>query len=701
MPTDTPTWDDTQPLAAEPTWDNTVPTWDNTQAIAEPTSNKLADAARRIPAGVQSGTGRTLAGAVRAGDIAATPTFIPFMGGLGPGAETINRLNQQMPAVREEFVRGRPQRLAESTAYQLGREIEQAAAPTFGVDPARDNEFLAQLATAAGEMVPTLAAGAVAGPAGVAFQYGTSAGEAQAQEAIAAGKPEAADMAFLSAAGLGGITEAALGVPGRLLAIANRARKAGVNPGTFGRWANRNPMAAGIARAGAEGALREGAQEGLEQAGQNLIASDVAGYAPARPVTEGVGRAMALGATLGGVIGGGSAGLNQAQRNERAALLRTLRDGRQIIVNEQTGTTDFPPLEGDELPPPPPPAPPAGPANVPPPIRGEAAMETRPSASWTPDGPRTPAVDPELADAIAAIRAGYNPEVDAPTPDPAPPSTFSLQPSTRGEAAMETRLAAPLGLQREPAVSPDLADTIQALRQGYQQQLDVPAEARAQSAASSMATPSRFRPKQAVEFSQPLVGPSGASLVAYEWKWTPVEEVDERGEERIRRISNWEEAQSSAETGRDIVHQFQVKLPDGTVRMVSAESVPVVLGFAKSGSGAKLPTLVNASKTLAQLKMKLALLEQQEASNTEAMAKAKALPLPPITSEPAVATVGEDAGKPYGTRFKMGTDSWVLQREPGSITEERLRTLVRSWQDARAKEFGWARPSERRVDLEN
>lgn len=430
MPTDTPTWDDTQPLAAEPTWDNTVPTWDNTQAIAEPTSNKLADAARRIPAGVQSGTGRTLAGAVRAGDIAATPTFIPFMGGLGPGAETINRLNQQMPAVREEFVRGRPQRLAESTAFQLGREIEQAAAPTFGVDPARDNEFLAQLATAAGEMVPTLAAGAVAGPAGVAFQYGTSAGESQAQEAIAAGKPEAADIAFLSAAGLGGITEAALGVPGRLLAIANRARKANVNPGTFGRWANRNPMAAGIARAGAEGALREGAQEGLEQAGQNLIASDVAGYAPDRPVTEGVGRAMALGATLGGVIGGGSAGLNQAQRNERAALLRTLRDGRQIIVNEQTGTTDFPPLEGDELPPPPPPAPPAGPANVPPPIRGEAAMETRPSASWTPDGPRTPAVDPELADAIAAIRAGYNPEVEAPAPAPAAPSTFNLQPST-------------------------------------------------------------------------------------------------------------------------------------------------------------------------------------------------------------------------------------------------------------------------------
>jgi hypothetical protein len=455
----------------------------------QPASSQGLDALSRLPAGVQSGTGRTLAGAVRAGDIAATPTFIPFMGGLGPGAETINRLNQQMPAVREEFVRGRPQRLAESTAFQLGREIEQAAAPTFGVDPARDNEFLAQLATAAGEMVPTLAAGSVAGPAGVAFQYGTSAGEAQAQEAIAAGKPEAADIAFLSAAGLGGITEAALGVPGRLLAIANRARKAGVNPGTFGRWANRNPMAAGIARAGAEGALREGAQEGLEQAGQNLIASDVAGYDPNRPVGQGVGRAAALGATLGGVVGGGAAGINQANRNQQAAVLRRLRDGRQVIVNEQTGTTEFPPLEGDELPPPPPPAPPAGPANVPPPIRGEAAMETRPSASWTPDGPRTPAVDPELADAIAAIRAGYNPEVDAPAPAPAPPSTFNLQPSTfpeapgvppplegqpydtrlatRPEAAMATRTPPPLDLQREPASLADINDAIATIQQGY------------------------------------------------------------------------------------------------------------------------------------------------------------------------------------------------------------------------------------------
>jgi hypothetical protein len=64
-----------------------------------------------------------------------------------------------------------------------------------------------------------------------------------------------------------------------------------------------------------------------------------------------------------------------------------------------------------------------------------------------------------------------------PTPNPAPnPAPISSSLTQRPEATMETRPAAPLGLQREPTVSPELADTIQALRQGYQQQLDVPAE---------------------------------------------------------------------------------------------------------------------------------------------------------------------------------------------------------------------------------
>ena len=426
----------------------------------------------------------------------------------------------------------------------------------------------------------------------------------------------------------------------------------------------------------------EGAEEFVDQAQQDLL--ERATRNPGKTLGESFYDTMQA-LAVGTVIGGAATAPRLIQRADRP-----------VIVNEQTGTTELPPLEVDELPAPPV----AAPA---PDLDPNPTPQTLSPA--TPPMPAAPAATAEAAPPVLSPAAPLTLEPVAEVPEaPGVPAPLEGQPYEPGllqrpEAAMETRRAAPLDLQREPAVSPELADAIAAVRAGYQPEVE--AEQRAQGAATSMAAPSRFRPKQAVEFSRPLVGPSGASLVAYEWKWTPIEEVDKRGEERIRRISNWEEAQSSAETGRDIVHQFQVKLPDGTIRLVSAESVPVVLGFAQSGAGAKLPSIVSASKTLAQLQMKLALLEQQEASNTEAMAKAEALPLPPITSEPALATVGKDAGKPYGTRFKMGTDSWVLQREPGPITAERLETLVRSWQDARAKEFGLARPSECRADLQN
>lgn len=47
-------------------------------------------------------------------------------------------------------------------------------------------------------------------------------------------------------------------------------------------------------------------------------------------------------------------------------------------------------------------------------VRGEAAMETRPAAGWTPDGPREPAVSPDLAETIQALREGYVPKVESP-----------------------------------------------------------------------------------------------------------------------------------------------------------------------------------------------------------------------------------------------------------------------------------------------
>ena len=393
----------------------------------EPTSNQAADFARRIPEGMATGTGRTIQGLARAADIAQDAPPIPFMGGFGMerAAQTQIKVNQEIAAANRVRSATRQQRMEESPAYQFGAGTVEAAQGFYGVDRARDDEFVGQLATAAGEMVPTLVTGAFTGPIGAGVQYAASGGESQAQEAIAAGREDVADAAFLAAAGLGGLTEAALGVPGRLLSIINKARKAGVNPGKFGQWANRNPVKSGILRVGAEGAAREAAQEGLEQAGGNLIASDLAGYDPDRPVGQGVGRAMALGGVLGGVIGGGAAGVNQVNRNQQAAQLRTARtvrltaDGPELVVNEQTGTTEFPALENDWLPKP-------GVESQElrverPALRGEAAMETRPSAEMGLDRTQPSTLNPELstdlADTIAALRAGYRPEVEVAPPN--------------------------------------------------------------------------------------------------------------------------------------------------------------------------------------------------------------------------------------------------------------------------------------------
>jgi len=97
-------------------------------------------------------------------------------------------------------------------------------------------------------------------------------------------------------------------------------------------------------------------------------------------------------------------------------------------VNEQTGGTEFG-LEVDELP----------------------APVEQPAVSVQPSAPLDLTPIPE-------------------TPSPifeTPPS-----PAVRGEAAMETRTLAPLGLQRDPAVNPELADAIAALRAGYNPEVD-------------------------------------------------------------------------------------------------------------------------------------------------------------------------------------------------------------------------------------
>lgn len=181
----------------------------------------------------------------------------------------------------------------ESPMFRLGEDIAQGAVEAFPVDPRRDGSLVSAVIEGAGGMVPTIASGG-AGRVAAALQYGLSAGEQAAQEAVAEGRPETATTAFLATAPLGAITEGALGVaPGVARALREGVRK---------------PLLGSIVR----GAAGEGLQEGLEQVGGNIVASDVAGYDPERPVGQGVPTAMAAGAILGGGVNAGVRALQRA-----------------------------------------------------------------------------------------------------------------------------------------------------------------------------------------------------------------------------------------------------------------------------------------------------------------------------------------------------------------------------------------------------
>lgn len=124
---------------------------------------------------------------------------------------------------------------------------------------------------------------------------------------------------------------------------------------------------------------------------------------------------------------------------------------------------------------------------------------------------------------------------------------------------------------------------------------------------------SRFRPYETIVFDKPIIGLNGNKLISYQWayEWT-MQHSSKSGELVSKRVSNWDQAESSAETGRDIVHKFTVEKKDGTIVTVSSETIPSLLGYVNEKQMKSFPSLVSAVKTLAKQKMKLAILEEQE-----------------------------------------------------------------------------------------
>jgi hypothetical protein len=240
-------------------------------------------------AGGGVGAGKSMSGLARffdkfaAGFAGMDPTgtglAIPSPEQSGAAVEEMERRRKRTPLAAEQEIQDDP-------LYRAGLSLTEGAQEAFPANPRYQGEMFADiLPSAGGQMVPTIAA-TLLNPAFAVGQYSMAAGQDGAEDAIASGRPEDAQNAFLATAPLGALTEAALGPVANLQRIRRLAKARGIRPAVV------------------MGAGREMLQEGLEQAGANLVASDVVGFDPERPVYQGVGTAMVAGGLLGGGLGG-------------------------------------------------------------------------------------------------------------------------------------------------------------------------------------------------------------------------------------------------------------------------------------------------------------------------------------------------------------------------------------------------------------
>ena len=110
----------------------------------------------------------------------------------------------------------------------------------------------------------------------------------------------------------------------------------------------------------------------------------------------------------------------------------------------------------------------------------DRAINVEAQRSPAPALPSPPTLNPTPNPAPISSLLTLEPVADVPdvpgVPPPLEGQPYDTALRTRPEATMETRPAAPLGLQREPTVSPELADAIAAVRGGYNPEVEAEEE---------------------------------------------------------------------------------------------------------------------------------------------------------------------------------------------------------------------------------
>lgn len=211
----------------------------------------------------------------------------------------------------------------------------------------------------------------------------------------------------------------------------------------------------------------------------------------------------------------------------------------------------------------------------------------------------------------------------------------------------------------------------------------------------------RFKPLQAVTFNPAIIGQNGAKLLSYEWAYKWEEDWSQHKNEPVaKRKSDWEHAEQNIETGRDIVHKFEVQLPDGTIKKVSAETVPVVLGYSTLELK-KFPSLVIALKTLAKQQMQLHVMQSKQNEYERALSEVEKMEKPPILEKEykpdqhggiTIYAMGDEMVWQSDVFSHMDkTSGMPVYKKLDSIEPERKSALTDSWIRRRLQEQGVSR----------
>lgn len=184
------------------------------------------------------------------------------------------------------------------------------------------------------------------------------------------------------------------------------------------------------------------------------------------------------------------------------------------------------------------------------------------------------------------------------------------------------------------------------------------------------------------ELQKPITGPSGARIVGYEWR-SQVDTVwsDARQEYVARRVSDWDAADKSQGTGRDIVHVFYVEKPDGSISTEGIKSAQNILGISET----KLQTIAKNERQ--------ARLNQKQRDDDFAASIEKAAPLS-----------ADEADRRYRDANNPDRMMWGTRAQHEAAAAEAFRNSVLLTKDGRftrtgaadvielLKERGWNEP---------